>query len=139
MNALILVIEDNCVNLELVTDVLEASRFKVTQAQTAEEGLRLARELLPDLILMDISLPGMDGLAATRALKADSATSHLPVIALTAHVMRGDEAIALEAGCDGYLSKPIDTRKLPATIAAFIKAVSSRSEGDTPNFTRLKT
>jgi CheY-like chemotaxis protein len=140
VNALILVIEDNCVNLELVTDVLEASRFKVTQAQTAEEGLRLARELLPDLILMDISLPGMDGLAATRALKADPATSHLPVIALTAHVMRGDEAIALEAGCDGYLSKPIDTRKLPATIAAFIKAASSRSKGDsTANFTRLKT
>jgi CheY-like chemotaxis protein len=140
VNGLILVIEDNSVNRELVTDVLEANRFRVTQAQTAEEGLRLARELSPDLILMDISLPGMDGLAATRALKADMATSHLPVIALTAHVMRGDEAIALEAGCDGYLSKPIDTRKLPATIAAFIKAASGRSKGDpAPNFTAPST
>lgn len=137
MNAWILVIEDNCVNRELVTDVLEASRFRVTQAQTAEEGIRLARELLPDLILMDISLPGMDGLAATRILKADPATAHLPVIALTAHVMRGDEAIALEAGCDGYLSKPIDTRKLPATIAAFINAALGRAKGDlAANLTR---
>lgn len=130
MNTLILVIEDNCVNRELVTDVLEANGFTVTQAPTAEEGLRLARELLPDLILMDISLPGMDGLAATRALKADPATSCLPVIALTAHVMRGDEAIALEAGCDGYLSKPIDTRKLPGTIVGFINAARSGSKGD---------
>ncbi len=140
MNSLVLVIEDNWVNRELVTDVLESGGFRVTQAQTAEEGLRLARELLPDLILMDISLPGMDGLAATRALKADPATAHLPVIALTAHVMRGDEAIALEAGCDGYLSKPIDTRKFSATIAGFIKAALSRSKGDpTPNVTRLNT
>jgi CheY-like chemotaxis protein len=127
------------VNRELVTDVLEAGGFRVTQAQTAEEGLRLAHELLPDLVLMDISLPGMDGLAATRALKADPTTSHLPVIALTAHAMRGDEAIAREAGCEGYLSKPIDTRKLPATIAAFIEAASSRYKGDSaPDFIRPK-
>ena len=140
MNALILVIEDNCVNRELVTDVMEANGFRVTQAPTAEEGLRLARELLPDLILMDISLPGMDGLAATRALKADPATSRLPVIALTAHVMRGDEAIALEAGCDGYLSKPIDTRKLPGTIKGFINAAVSRTKGElASNLTPPKT
>lgn len=124
MNALILVIEDNAVNMELVTDLLEASRFRVIQARTAEEGLRFARELLPDLILMDLSLPGMDGLAATRALKTDPATCHLGVIALTAHAMRGDDAIAREAGCDGYLSKPIDTRTFSTRIASFISAAS---------------
>jgi len=122
VNAWILVIEDNAANLELVTDVLEASRFRVTPARTAEEGLRLARELLPDLILMDLSLPGMDGLAATRVLKADAATCHLPVVALTAHAMRGDAAMALQAGCDGYLVKPIDTRTFPETIAALVTA-----------------
>lgn len=130
MNAWILVIEDNPLNRELVTDVLEASRYRVTTASTAEEGIRVARECLPDLILMDISLPGMDGLAATRVLKADPVTSRLPIIALTAHAMRGDEAIALEAGCDAYLSKPVDTRKLPETIATFIRTAlkSKKSE-----------
>lgn len=138
MNAWILVIEDNPLNRELVTDVLEASRFRVTQAQTAEEGLRLARELLPDLILMDISLPGMDGLEATRALKADPVTSRLPVIALTAHAMRGDEQIALQAGCDGYLSKPMDTRTLPETLASFIKAaMKNRKGGSEPDSSRI--
>ncbi len=130
MNALILVIEDNALNLELVTDVLEANRFRVSSARTAEEGLRLARELLPDLVLMDLSLPGMDGLAATRALKSDPTTRHLPVIALTAHAMRGDQEIALQAGCDGYLSKPIDTRTFAETIASFITtAAIGRSNG----------
>jgi CheY-like chemotaxis protein len=126
VNACILVIEDNAANLELVTDVLEASRFRVTPARTAEEGLRLARELLPDLILMDLSLPGMDGLAATRALKADPATCHLPVIALTAHAMRGDATMASQAGCDGYLIKPIDTRTFAETIASFISGAIKR-------------
>jgi CheY-like chemotaxis protein len=125
VNTWVLVIEDNPVNLELVTDVLEASHFRVMPARTAEEGLRLARELMPDLILMDLSLPGMDGLEATRALKADVATRQLPIIALTAHAMRGDEAIALQAGCDGYVTKPIDTRTFPATIASFIRAAAA--------------
>ncbi|HTL18392.1 MAG TPA: response regulator [Patescibacteria group bacterium] len=127
MNGSILVIEDNPMNLELVTDLLEGSLFRVTQAHTAEEGLRLARELMPDLVLMDISLPGMDGLAATRALKADSTTRHLPVVALTAHAMQGDQAIALEAGCDGYVTKPIDTRSFSKTIAAFIRKAADLS------------
>lgn len=114
-------------NLELVTDLLEANQFSVVPARTAEEGLRLARELLPDLILMDLSLPGMDGLAATRAIKADPVTCQVPVVALTAHVMRGDEAAALKAGCDGYLSKPIDTRTFPAKVGEFIAIAESRS------------
>jgi CheY-like chemotaxis protein len=122
----ILVVEDNLMNLELVTDLLEAGGFIVCPARTAEEGCHAAHELSPDLILMDLSLPGLDGLAATRALRADPATRHLTIIALTAHAMRGDEALALRAGCDGYLTKPIDTRTFAAKVAAFIAAADSR-------------
>ncbi|MGH7969476.1 MAG: response regulator, partial [Limisphaerales bacterium] len=93
---------------------------RVLQAHTAEEGIRSARNCAPDLILMDLSLPGMDGLTATRLLKADPATAHLRVIALTAHAMRGDDALAKAAGCDGYLPKPIDTRRFPQQIASFL-------------------
>lgn len=132
MNPRVLVIEDNPVNLELVTDLLEAHHFGVLQARTAEEGLRVAGQQLPDLVLMDLSLPGMDGLAATRALKRDPATCHLPVVALTAHAMRGDEKFALEAGCDGYLSKPIDTRSFPSEVRAFIALARSRKESSQP-------
>jgi CheY-like chemotaxis protein len=121
----ILIIEDNPLNLELVTDLLEASGFVVQTAQTAEEGLRLARELLPDLVLMDFGLPGLDGLSATRLLKADPATRQLTVVGLTAHAMKGDEAIALGAGCDGYLTKPIDTRTFIATVTQFIASAIS--------------
>ena len=122
----ILVVEDNLMNLELATDLLEADGFIVCPARTAEEGFRAARELSPDLILMDLSLPGLDGLAATRALRADPATRHLTIIALTAHAMKGDEAVARRAGCDGYLTKPIDTRTFAAKVAAFIAAAHSR-------------
>src|SRR5947209_2402017 len=106
----ILIIEDNPFNVELAADLLEAGGFCVRSTRTAEEGIRLAREILPELVLMDISLPGMDGLCATRNLKADPATSHLTVVGLTAHAMKGDEGLARDAGCDGYLTKPIDTR-----------------------------
>ena len=126
MKKRILVVEDNPLNLELVTDLLEAAGFIVCDARTAEEGCHAARELSPDLILMDLSLPGLDGLAATRTLRADPATAHLTIVALTAHAMKGDEALALSAGCDGYLAKPIDTRTFAAKVAAFIAAASSR-------------
>jgi two-component system, cell cycle response regulator DivK len=116
----ILIIEDNLMNLELATDLLEAGGFQVSSAQTAEEGLRLAQTLLPDLVLMDFSLPGMDGLAATKNLKANPATRHLMVVGLTANAMKGDAEIALDAGCDGYLTKPINTRTFIATIIQFI-------------------
>jgi CheY-like chemotaxis protein len=105
---------------------LEVNGFVVATAQTAEEGLRLARELLPDLVLMDFSLPGMDGLSATKHLKADPATRHLTVVGLTANAMKGDEQIALNAGCDGYLTKPIDTRTFAATVKQFIASADSR-------------
>jgi two-component system, cell cycle response regulator DivK len=116
----VLVIEDNLLNLELVTDLLEAGDFKVWQARTAEEGIRLAREAMPDIVLMDLGLPGMDGLEATRALKTDPTTCRVPIIALTAHAMRGDKDVACAAGCDGYLTKPIDTRTFAADVAHFI-------------------
>jgi len=122
----ILIIEDNLLNLELVTDLLEADGFNVCSARTAEEGLRLAWSVSFDLVLMDLSLPGMDGLAATQALKTSPATRRLPIIALTAHAMRGDEDLALGAGCDGYLTKPIDTRTFAAKVAGFIAAAKSR-------------
>jgi CheY-like chemotaxis protein len=120
----ILIIEDNLLNLELATDLLEANGFVVHSAQTAEEGLRLARELLPDLVLMDFSLPGMDGLSATQNLKADPLTRRLIVVGLTANAMKGDEELALHAGCDGYLTKPIDTRTFIATVTRFIASVT---------------
>ena len=116
----ILIIEDNLLNLELATDLLEANDFAVSSAPTAEEGLRLARESLPDLVLMDVGLPGMDGLCATKELKANPTTRHLTVVGLTAHAMKGDEEIALRAGCDGYLTKPIDTRTFIESITRFI-------------------
>lgn len=112
----ILIVEDNPTNLELAKDLLEASGFVVLSANEAEQGLRLASQALPDLILMDISLPGMDGLSATRELKQNPSIRHIPVVALTAHAMRGDEQNAMEAGCVGYLTKPIATRDFVATL-----------------------
>jgi CheY-like chemotaxis protein len=117
----VLVVEDNRPNMELVTALLEAARCKVLQAWTAEEGIRIAGAQCPALILMDISLPGMDGLTATAALKQDPKTTHIPVIALTAHAMKGDEERALAAGCAGYIAKPIDTRAFPKAIAGYLQ------------------
>jgi CheY-like chemotaxis protein len=117
----ILIIEDNPLNVELASDLLQASGYRIHSTRTAEEGIRMARELLPDLVLMDISLPGMDGLCATRTLKNDPATAHLTVVGLTAHAMMGDEGTALKSGCDGYLTKPIDTRTFVSTVTQFIK------------------
>ena len=122
----ILIIEDNLLNLELATDLLDANGFAVFSAQTAEEGLRMAHELLPDLVLMDFSLPGMDGLTATKNLKTDPATSHVAVVGLTANAMKGDEELALNAGCDGYLTKPIDTRTFIAAVTKFIALANLR-------------
>ena len=118
----VLVVEDNLLNLELVTDLVESEGHIVWQARTAEEGLHQARTALPDIILMDLSLPGMDGLAATKLLRANPATADLPIIALTAHAMKGDEESALKAGCDGYLAKPINTRTFLTQVLDFIEA-----------------
>jgi len=123
MNArTILIIEDNPLNLELASDLLEVAGYIVLRADAAEEGLQLARASKPDLVLMDVSLPGMDGLAATAALKKDPVTARIPVVALTAHAMKGDEEKAMSAGCAGYLTKPIDTRAFTSIIAGYLKA-----------------
>lgn len=118
----ILIVEDNALNLELVTDLLTQAGYPVQQARSAEEGLRLARSQPPDLILMDLRLPGMDGYAALRQLRADSQTSGVPVVALTAQAMKGDQESAMKAGFDGYIPKPIDTRTFGRTIAGLLQS-----------------
>ncbi len=116
----VLVVEDNPVNLELVGALLESEGYSVIPAETADVGLRLAAAERPDLIVMDIQLPGMSGYDATRLLKADPAMAAIPVVALTAHAMRGEEARAREAGCDAFLTKPIDTTLFRETLRRFL-------------------
>src|SRR5688572_17114585 len=111
--ACILVVDDNPTNLKLVSDILEFEGYQILKAGNAEEAQGIIRRRVPDLILMDIALPGMDGLTLTRKLKADESTRHILIAALTAFAMCGDEEKALNAGCDSYIRKPIDTRKFP--------------------------
>ena len=122
----VLIVEDNPVNLELATVLLEQVGFEVIVAGTAEEGIVLAHTETPDVIVMDISLPGMDGLEATRILKADPETRDIPVLAATSHAMKGDEEKTLAAGCDGYVSKPLDTRTFAETVAGLLRATASK-------------
>ena len=117
----ILVIDDNPVNLKLASEVLLADGFTVICADDAEQALHLLETVTPDLVLTDIALPKMDGLELTRRLKADPRYRHLPVVAMTASAMKGDEARVLEAGCDAYIAKPIDTRTLAAQIMRLIR------------------
>lgn len=121
-NLKILIVEDNPLNMELAADLLNAAGYEVLQATTAERGIQLARSVLPDLILMDTSLPGMDGLQATRILKGDAATEHIPVVSLTANAMKGDEETARAAGAMAYVTKPIDTRTFVQSVSGFLKA-----------------
>ncbi|MDE2136016.1 MAG: response regulator [Gammaproteobacteria bacterium] len=125
MSARILIVDDNPTNLKLASDVLRSEGFAVETAQDAEQAQRLLLQQLPDLILMDIALPGMDGLALTRRLKSESRFSHVPIVALTASAMRGDEERALAAGCAGYITKPIDTRAFGRLIGRFLAAGGS--------------
>jgi CheY-like chemotaxis protein len=117
----VLLVEDNALNLELATDLLEACGIEVISANTGEAAVKLAQERGPNLILMDLSLPGMDGLQATAALKANPQTRLIPVVAVTAHAMKGDEQKALDAGCEGYITKPIDTRMFPLLVAQYLQ------------------
>lgn len=114
----ILVIDDNDAGLLLVCSVLTLAGFLVDTAGSSQEVLGQLKARTPDLILMDVQLPGQDGLALTRQLKADPATARIPIVALTAHAMATDRELALAAGCDGYISKPIDTRIFPDQIRA---------------------
>jgi CheY-like chemotaxis protein len=116
----VLVIEDNPANLELVTTILEADGYQILTAEAAADGLRVAATERPDLILMDLHLPGMSGYDATRHLKADPATAAIPVVALTARAMRGDDEKAIEAGCNAYLTKPLDAQVLRKTLRRFL-------------------
>lgn len=116
----ILVVEDNRDNMTLIVDVLLSLDYIVLQAMDGEAGLALAQSEKPDLILMDLSLPKIDGWEATRQIKADPKLNHIPVLALTAHAMVGDRERALEAGCDDYISKPIDLPKLAAKLMHFL-------------------
>jgi two-component system cell cycle response regulator DivK len=116
--AKVLIVEDNPGNMTLVVFLLQSAGHAVLSATNAEAGLTLARDEKPNLILMDIQLPGMDGLEATGLLKRDEATRAIPVIALTALAMKGDEERIRAAGCDGYVAKPIRYREFLATVAA---------------------
>lgn len=119
--ALILVVDDNPMNAKLARAVLLGAGHEVVIAADAGEALQLIARSPPGLILMDIQLPGMDGLELTRQLKADPATAAIPIVALTAYAMRGDDERARLAGCDDYISKPIDTRRLPTQVAALLR------------------
>ncbi|MBA2480695.1 MAG: response regulator [Planctomycetes bacterium] len=123
----ILVIEDNAANRELLSSLLEAHGYGVIQATTAQSGIDLARSAAPQLILMDLSLPGMSGLEATRQLKSDPGTTHVPVIAVSAHAFDKDRAAAMAAGCCGFITKPIDTRRMIVEIAGILR--THRLEG----------
>ncbi len=116
--AKVLVVEDNRANMTLAVFLLESAGHTVLSATNAEAGLTLARDEQPNLILMDIQLPGMDGLQATMLLKRDDATRAIPVIALTALAMKGDEERIRAAGCDGYIAKPMRYQEMLATVAA---------------------
>lgn len=123
MSGRILVVEDNDMNMQLVEYLLEEGGFEIVKAASGEEALSITRDEAappPDLILMDIHLPGMDGLSVVRAMKADERIKAVPILALTAHAMRGDKDRFLEAGCDGYISKPIDVKTFLAAIAQYL-------------------
>lgn len=115
----ILVIEDHPINVKLVTLLLQGT-YEVRSAGDADEALQVLETFVPDLILMDIQLPGMDGLELTRRLKADPRTRGIVVVALTAYAMKGDEDKALGAGCSGYITKPLDTKNFGDRIAAYL-------------------
>jgi CheY-like chemotaxis protein len=116
----ILIVDDNPTNTKLLAFILSTRGYEVRTAASADEALATLTLFRPRLILMDIQLPGMDGLALTRQLKSDPATRDISIIAATAYAMKGDEERALAAGCDGYVTKPIDTRQLPIDIERFL-------------------
>jgi len=119
-NQRILVVEDNRDNMILIVDILESLDYNVIQAEDGERGVSLADSERPDLILMDLSLPKMDGWTATRMIKENDDLKHIPIIALTAHAMVGDRERALEAGCNDYMTKPINLQVLATMLTTFL-------------------
>jgi CheY-like chemotaxis protein len=116
----ILIVDDNPTNLKLVTYLMRAHGYDVRTAVDADTALDAIRLQKPRLVLMDVQLPGIDGLELTRRLKADPETRAIAILAVTAYAMKGDQEKAIAAGCDGYVTKPIDTRKLPELVARFM-------------------
>ena len=125
----ILIVDDNPQNLKLARILLSGEGYDVRTANDAEHALEVLRSFDPRLILMDLQLPGMDGLTLTRQLKSDPAHAGLIVVALTAYAMKGDAEKALAAGCDGYVAKPIDTDGLPRTVAGYLRRPGEGSGG----------
>jgi len=119
--SLILIVEDNDKNLKLVRDVLQAKGYQTIEAGTAEDGIVLARDRMPDLVLMDIQLPGMNGIDALKVLRVDAVTARIPVIAVTASVMQQDRNLITEAGFDGYIGKPINLKEFIDTVRAMVE------------------
>jgi two-component system, cell cycle response regulator DivK len=117
----ILIVDDNPVNLKLIRILLTGEGYDVHTAGDADEALRILQDLRPRLILMDIQLPGIDGLELTRQLKANPLTRDIRILGLTAYAMKGDEEKIMAAGCDGYIAKPIDTRTLPGVIERYLQ------------------
>ena len=119
--SLILIIEDNEKNMKLVRDVLQVKGYETLEAGTAEDGIRLAQERNPDLVLMDIQLPGMNGIDALEVLRGNPATVRIPVVAVTASVMQQDRKQITEAGFDGYIGKPINLREFLETVRSMVE------------------
>jgi CheY-like chemotaxis protein len=120
--ARVLVVEDNDMNMQLVEYLLEEGGYQIVKAASGEDALSIARGGEPvDLILMDIHLPGIDGLSVVREMKTDERTKAIPILALTAHAMRGDRDRFLEAGCDGYISKPIDVKTFLTSVRQYLR------------------
>jgi CheY-like chemotaxis protein len=119
--ATILVVDDNPINLKLVADLLAFEGYRMLKAVDGEEAAHRVQEDPPDLILLDVDLPGIDGLTLTRRLKGDARTADIIIVALTAFAMKGDRQRAIAAGCDAYVTKPIDTRELPVQVAELLR------------------
>ena len=120
MGKTILIVEDEPKNMKLLRDLLQKFGYEILEAFDGEEGVKSAGENIPNLILMDIMMPKMDGLEATRIIKADAKTKNIPIIALTSYAMKGDRERTIEAGCDGYIAKPIDIQEVLKTIEHFL-------------------
>jgi len=117
----ILLVEDNPMNRRVAEFLLKAQGYVVYEARDGQEARELAEKHVPDLILMDLQLPGVDGFTTTRAIKQNTVTKSIPIVALTAYAMAGDAERAIEAGCDGYITKPIDPDEFPKTVASFLE------------------
>ena len=135
MTKRILVVEDHPINRRIMRDLLGSAGYEVIEAVTGEEGVALAEARRPDLILMDIQLPGLDGYEATRQIKANPALRHIPIIAVTSYALSGDETRAFEAGCDAYITKPFQPQNVLEKIKTYLisnpdEDVSQKSQDD---------